>query len=247
MNRTSPVQIINKNGVTTTVHKRVDAAVGSAKPSAIPKPSIHGTGPQDTAAEVVAGSLAMTLASHELSEAAEARLMTTLHPGTMAALEEMHRRDLPHTGVRRAMNWSIKNRDFALLNTMVVLFMESEIPDKDRQDEKIAYILTGMQNHRVKGTPQIDITKADDPRSAGIRDLVRVLSDVEPELTDQRVNTKYQKSITFADPDVGNLILDRPERADEIVGMYRSRGAFDRSLFESALDSGVPALNEGTL
>lgn len=247
MSRTAPVQIVNKNGVTTTVHKRLDAPAGAAKPSVIPKPAIQCTEPQDNAREVVASSFAMTLASHELSEGAEERLLRTLHPDTLPALEEMHRRALPHTGVRRAMNWSIKNRNFALLNSMVVLFSEVETPGENRQDEKITYILTGMQNCREKGTPQIDITNDADPRAAGIRDLVRVLSDIEPELTDQRVNTKYQKSITFADPDVGNLILDRPDRADEIVSMYRSRKAFDRALFESILDSGVPALNEGTL
>jgi hypothetical protein len=58
---------------------------------------------------------------------------------------------------------------------------------------------------------------------------------------------KEQSAIVFIDQGLGRLIMDRPDRADEIVDMYAGRKPFDRGLYEAALDNNVRALNDGAL
>lgn len=247
MSKTTPVQIVNKNGVRTTVHKRIDNTSQSGKASRVPKPSLATAQPQDNSRSLVEHSIAMSFASHDLPDHIQKKIMDTIHPDTIARLERMQRNGITNSAVTRAMSWSIKDRSFALLNTMMAILPDMENMGERKQQDKLMYILLGMQEKRTPGTPVIDITNDTDPRSEGIRPLVRSLLTADEELTKKNIDDKYRMTVTFKHPGVGNLMLERPEQADEIFSLYRSHRSFDRELFEDALDNGVSALNEGKL
>lgn len=249
MSKTAPVQIVNKNGVSTTVHKRIDSSHAALSPAGrkIPIPSVTPVEASKKTKLLVQHSFDMSMLSADLEDDEQEKLMSTLHPETLGCLESAVEQNIPLNSLNRAMNWSIKRGDFAVLNTMVRLVPEmDEHSDLSAQD-RMLYALIGIQQNREKGTPEVDITNTKDERSKGIRVLVEALTNAEVDLTGIVVDKNRHKALIFSDPKVGNLILERPDRAHEILSMYRSHGSFDRELFESALDSGVTALIDGTL
>jgi hypothetical protein len=66
-------------------------------------------------------------------------------------------------------------------------------------------------------------------------------------MIDDHMLPNHQTALTFHDPDVGNLIMEHPDRAEEIVDLYRERKEYDPELFASVLGSNVPAINSGIL
>jgi len=239
------VQIVNKNGVQTTVHKRVDA-VSPVKGRTLPSPSLPTSFNDDNLKFIVESSFEVMLDGANMSDNVRAKAMTTLHPETLTRIEHIFREEIPTGPIRRAMGICAKNRNFAVLNTMAVLVPEMEDTSVNHQD-RLLYALSGLQEERDEKTPQIDITNPDDPRTQGIRVFLGLLLTADEEMKTARTNKKFQQYLSFKDREVGKLILENPDRADEIVHLYRAHGRFDRELFETALEANVPSLIEGTL
>jgi hypothetical protein len=237
---------VDKNGRITTVHKRADAG-GTKASSSIPKVSLAAP-PQDDAKKVVEAAFHTDVKSVKMSANVREKMMATLHPDTLPLMEKMLREHNDGIFVfRKATDWSADSRSFALLNSYMALADESGVSDRDNLLH-ILYSLRGVQQARP-GRAQIDITDPDDPKAEGARALAKALIDnAESGLVRyQSLTAKGQAAYAFVDYEVGTLIIDRPDRADEIVDLYRSHGMFDRGLFEAALDSDAKALNAGVL
>jgi hypothetical protein len=245
MSRTSPVQIVNKNGVQTTVHKRVDnspASTGRSMPA--PKLALPD---DDKYRLMVEMSFEMVLNGTKMSENVRSKMMATLHPETLTRIEGIVRENIPMTVMRRVMSICADNRNFAVLNSMALLVPEMDDPSVNNQDN-ILYALTGLQQDRDDKTPEIDITNPDDPRAQGVRKYLESLFKADGEMRVFRTTLKkQQRYVNFKDREVGKMIIDYPERADEILSLYRSHGSFDRDLYESALATSSTSLMEGAL
>jgi hypothetical protein len=196
---------------------------------------------------MVESSFEMALNSKKMSENVRSKMMATLHPETLTRIEGIVRENTPMTVMRRVMSICADNRNFAVLNSMALLVPEMDDPSVNKQDH-ILYALTGIQQDRDDKTPEIDITNPDDPRARGVRTYLESLFNADADMRVARSTLKkQQRYINFKDREVGKMILDYPERADEIVSLYRSHGAFDRDLYESALHTGSPSLMTGAL
>lgn len=245
MSRTSPVQIVNKNGVQTTVHKRVDnspSSTGRSMPA--PKLSLHDDEKYKIMVEM---SFEVALNGKKTSDNVRAKMMATLHPETLTRVEGLLRNNIPLTSMRNAMSICVDNRNFAILNSMALLVPEMEDPSVNNQNN-ILYALAGIQHDRDEKTPEVDLTNPDDPRSYGVRAYLESLFKADGDMRVFRTTQKkQQRYVNFADNRVGKMILDYPERADEILSLYRSHGTFDRDLYETALATTSTSLMEGAL
>lgn len=245
MSRTSPVQIVNKNGVQTTVHKRIDAAAASNGRS-IPVPTL--ALPSDDKYRImVETSFEVALNGKKASESVRAKMMATLHPETLPRIEGILRDNIPLTAIRNAMSICADNRNFAILNSMALLVPEMEDPGVNNQNN-VLYALAGIQIDRDEKTPEIDLTNPDDPRAQSVRKYLESLFKADGEMRVFRTTLKkQQRYVNFKDREIGKMILEHPERADEILSLYRSHGTFDRDLYESALATSSASLMEGAL
>lgn len=238
---------VDKNGRLTTVHKRADA--GSAKTvPAIPKVSLSSS-PEENSKNVVESAFHTDVQGVKMPPNIREKMMATLNPNTLPLMEKMLREyGGGMTGFRKATDYSAANRSFALLNSYMALMDESQDKDRDRQLHTL-YTLCGLQLSRP-GKTQIDIADPDDPKAEGARAYVKAIADYLDTglVIAERVPKKAsQTAYVFLDREVGTLIIERPDRADEIVDLYRKHGMFDRGLFEAALDSDAQALNDGVL
>lgn len=251
-NRLVPTTVVDRNGKQTTVHKRLDPV--SKRSSSMPAPAMDKIKPVmlDHFPLMVESALDVAIGGSNMSDSMREKLMDSLHPETKPRIENMLRANRSITAVRTAMSWCADTRSFAVLNSLTALAEESETGDAsnkalDMADKNVLCALMGLQSIRAPKTPPIDLTNEDDPRSAGVREYVRVLVEAEPELIRKEQNKKRHIQTTFEDPELGNLIIERPDRADEIVSLFRSRGSYDRDSFIEALDNSIPSLSEGAL
>lgn len=246
MNRTSPVQIVNKNGVQTTVHKRVDTQ-SSVTGRKIPIPSLSPNIEEDKYRIMVQMSFEMALNGSKMSDNVRTKLMDTLHPETLPRIEEILRSNTSLSVIRNAMSICVNNRNFAILNSMALLVPEMDDPNINNQNN-ILYALTGIQQDRDPKTPEVDLTNPADPRASGIRGYIDSLFKSDRELRMSRTTPKKgQRYINFVDSGLGKMLLEQPEHSDEILSLYRSHGTFDRDLFETALGTSSTSLIEGAL
>lgn len=236
-----PTTVVNKNGVTTTVHKRMDS--GSQKRgSSIPKIGLFPV-PEDTCKVVVESSFASELNYVKMSPKVREKMMDTLHADTLSVMESILREhnDGIHT-FRKAAGWSAASRNLALVNGYVALLNESESKDRDAQLD-ILYALRGVQYCRPT-----DVTNLSDKNAEGALALVRVLrQSLDSGLVVRTNCPKDESAYVFNDPEVGTMIIENPKHADEIVDLYRHYGHFNKGLFHEALANGVNGLKEGAL
>lgn len=240
-----PTTIVNKNGVTTIVHKRLDTG-STTRGSGIPKVSLPAA-PADTCKFVVEAGFNSELNYVKMSSGVREKMMTTLHEDTLPVMEAILREHEDGLHVfRRATGWSATSRHLALVNGYVALLNESESKNRDSQLD-ILQSLRGVQYCRP-AKPVVDITNPDDPYAEGALALVRVLrQNFDSGLVARRNLPKDEAAYVFNEPEVGTLIMEEPDRADEIVNLYRKYGRFDRDLFKAALENNVQGLNEGVL
>lgn len=242
-----PTPTVDKNGRVTTVHKRLDTG-GSSLARAIPKVSLPAQ-PQDNCKLIVESGFETDINAVKMSDNVRAKMMATLHPETLPRMENLLRNHGVGVALfRKAAFWCAQNRNFAVLNSLALLSEEAEDKSQKTQ-ERILFALMGVQDIREPKTPEIDLTNPDEPRAAGGRALVKaVISlDWKEQLTYTSNPRKEQRALTFVDTGVGNLIMDYPDRADEIVSMYAGNRLFDRGRYEAALENNVQPLNEGVL
>lgn len=240
-----PTTIVNKNGVTTTVHKRMDSGIPK-RGSIIPKVGLFPV-PEDTCKVVVESSFASELNFVKMSPKVREKMMETLHKDTLPVMESILR---DHSdGIftfRKAAGWSAASRNLALVNGYVALLNESEYKDRDAQLD-ILYALRGVQYCRPTKAP-IDVTNPGDKNAEGALALVRVLrQSLDSGLVVRTSCPKDESAYVFNDPEVGAMIIENPKRADEIVDLYRHYGHFNKGLFHEALANGVNGLKEGAL
>ena len=241
---------VDKNGRVTTVHKRMDT--GSTSPGrAIPKVALPAQ-PQDNCKLIIESGFETDIHSVKMSDNVRAKMMATLHPETLTRMENLLRNhNVPVTVFRRATFWCAQNRNFAVLNSLALLTEEADDKDKHTKiQERVMAALMGVQHIREPKTPEIDFTNPEESRTEGGRALVNALitrgwsegliSYINPK--------KDQTAFVFIDYGVGNLIMDRPDRTDEIIDMYGvGRTPYDRGLYEARLDNNVRSLNSGAL
>lgn len=242
-----PTATVDKNGRQTTVHKRMDAG-GPGRAMNIPQPVIQAQ-PADNCKLIVTAGFEADIYAVKMSDNVREKMMDTLDQFTLTRAENTLRESntaLKH--FRKATYWCAQNRNFAVVNSLTLLTEESEDKSATHQ-ERILLALMGVQHIRGPKTPEIDLTNPDDDRAEGARALVKMAVERGfPEGLISMIGPKKdQNAIVFIDQGVGNLIMDRPDRADEIVDMYQGRKPFDRGLYEAALDNNVRALNDGAL
>lgn len=240
-----PTSTVDKNGRRTTVHKRAEASKPGLATS-IPKVVLPAP-PQDNCKIIVEFGFESDISAHKMSDNVRAKMMATLHPETLTRMENLLRDHNASVLVfRRATNWCTQNRNFAVLNSLVALTEEAE----DKGDmERCLFALMGMQQIREPKTPEIDLTNPDDPRAEGGRALVKaiVAREWSERLVYKSRSKKGHVAVVFVDTGVGNLVMEHPDRADEIIEMYAGGRPFDRGLYEAALENNVQPLNDGVL
>jgi hypothetical protein len=238
--------IVDSRGRQTTVHKRAD----TGKPglgASIPKVSIKAPA-QDNCNIIVTHGFASDCLALKMSDNVRSKLMATLNDDTLDRMENLMRdHGVSTTTFRTATSWCVANRNFAVLNGFVDLVEKLENKDRDQQIN-VLYSLMGVQYSLPPKAPEIDITNPDDPRAEGGRVLANtILDNLGSGLIGRRNLKKNQAAYDFNDYGVGEFIREHPDRAEEILGLYRDREMFDKGLYETALRGGVPALYDGAL
>lgn len=243
-----PTTTVDKNGRQTTVHKRMESG-GSGRATSIPKATLVTAGAADNCNIIVTAGFDNDINAVKMSDNVREKMMATLGDDTLERIENNLRdHNAPLTMVRRATHWCAQNRNLAVLNSLALLTEESE--DKSSKvQERLLLALMGVQHIREPKTAEIDLANPDDERASGAKALVKII--VERGFNEGLISMigpkKEQSAIVFIDQGLGNLIMDRPDRSDEIVDMYRGGKPFDRGLYEAALENNVRALNDGAL
>jgi hypothetical protein len=241
-----PTTIVNKNGVTTTVHKRLEAK--ATRVSSIPKVSTPAKSAENRNL-LVENIFASELDYVKMSPNVREKMMATLHEDTLPVMGNICYENEDDLRIfRKAASWSANSRHLALVNGYVALLNESESKNYGHQLD-ILRSLRGVQYCRP-AKPVIDITNPNDPYAEGALALVRVLRQnlgARLGLVFLRSMSKDETAYIFKEPEVGTLIMEEPDRADEIVDLYRKYGHFNRARFKAALENNVQALNEGVL
>jgi hypothetical protein len=246
MNRTRLVRtpVVDKNGKPTTVHKRADTGVNGAG-STLPAPALK---PKRDPAQAYVED-AFDPCVDRLPPAEKQKLMATLHPETLPRMMEMKRRypNMSMFNISLAINWSADNRNFAVFNSLMLLGSAADERDSEWYRNAL-HTLTGIEYISDPRNP-IDFTNSDDPRLDGACELFDAIMKNKHDdyIIDDQMLPNHQTALTFYDPDVGSLIMEHPDRADEIVDLYRERKEYDPELFASVLGSSAPAINSGIL
>lgn len=248
MNRNplTPTAIVDKNGRQTTVLKRADGGNTSTGKSIIPAPALHVKLATEKREQI---EYSIEYGMRGLSATEKEPLMATLHPETMERIYAMTL-EHPNTimwGIDVAADWSVENRSFAPFNSVVKLSAETDNRDSIWH-ENVLYALMGVRE-LTKDEDWIDLTDPDDPRVDGARAFINsVIENRNNETITVKKEIQFrQQELTFREPLIGKLIMEYPERADEIVNLYKERGECDKELFESVLRNSAPALNDGIL
>lgn len=242
-----PTATVDKNGRQTTVHKRMDTG-GTGREMNIPQATIRPAA-TDNCNIIVTAGFDNDVNAVKMSDSVREKMMSTLGDDTLERIENNLRdHNAPLTMVRKATHWCAQNRNLAVLNSLALLTEESEDKSSKAQ-ERLLLALMGVQHIREPKSPEIDLTNPDDDRVSGARALVKMAVERGfPEGLISMIGPKKEQSaIVFIDQGIGNLIMDNPDRADEIVDMYQGRKPFDRGLYEAALENNVRALNDGAL
>lgn len=246
MNRTRLVRtpVVDKNGKPTTVHKRADDSVNGTSQE-LPAPALKPK--RDPAQAYVEDTFGPCV--DRLPPAEQQKLMATLHPETLPCMVEMKRRypNMSMFNISLAINWCADNRNFAVFNSLMLLGHAADERDSEWYRNAL-YTLTGIEYindpHNL-----IDFTHSDDPRLEGAGVLFDTImkNKHDDDMIDDHMLPNHQTALTFYDPDVGSLIMEHPDRADEIVDLYRERKEYDPELFASVLSNSAPAINNGIL
>lgn len=245
MNHTRLVRtpVVDKNGKLTTVHKREDA--GDASHSWFPKPAFPSQ--RELAQKYVDNAFSPCV--DRLPPDKKQKLLTTLHPESLPRMVDMKTKspNIVMFNITIAIDWCAENGNFALFNSLMLLTHEAEERDSEWHRNAL-HTLNGIESITDRGNP-IDFTNADDPRLEGARVLFSTVMKNKHHgyITDDRTLPNNQTMLTFHDPEVGNLIMEHPDRADDIVDLYRDRGAYNPELFAAVLSSSSPAVNDGML
>lgn len=246
MNRTRLVRtpVVDKNGKPTTVHKRADDSV-SGNSRELPAPALKPK--RDPAQAYVEDAFGPSV--DRLPPAEQQKLMATLHPETLPRMVEMKRRypNMIMFNINIAIDWSVDNRNFAVFNSLMLLGHAAD----ERQSEwyfNALHTLTGIE-HVNDPHNLIDFTNSDDPRleGAGVLFDTIMANKHDDEIIDDHTLPNHHRALMFYDHDLGNLIMEHPDRADEIVDLYRERKEYDPELFATVLGSSAPAINGGIL
>lgn len=240
-----PTPTVDKNGRQTTVHKRADTGASKAAAN-IPMVALK-LQQEDNCHVIINYGFESDLSAVKMSDNVRAKMMSTLNENTLETAESILRDYNEGTiTFRKATNWCAENRNFAVLNGYVALLDEAENKDRDTQLD-ILYAMKGLQYSR-HSRAEIDITNPDDENAEGGRALVKALiENRETGIVVRHNLKKNQSAYTFRDHEVGTMIVERPDRVNEIVDLYIQHGRFDRGLFEAALENNVQSLHGGVL
>lgn len=238
--------IVDSRGRQTTVHKRADTGKPGLRAS-IPGPSIK-TPAQDNCKLIVNHGFESDCLASKMSDNVRDRLMATLNENTLDRMESLMRdHGVSTTTFRTATSWCVANRSFAVLNGFVDLVEKLDNKDRDNQINAL-YSLMGVQQKLSPRDKEIDITNAEDPRAEGGRALAKAyLENIETGLLFRNNLKKEQAAYSFEVPEMEAFIMERPDRAQDIVDFYYKRGDFERGLFEEMLKHDVKALSDGVL
>jgi hypothetical protein len=258
-NRTVPTPIVNKNGVSTTVHKRVDNPLGASRtnlpspPTPLPKaaPAKHGGMTMDQLNESPS-SMAFTLRNemdrnrHRLSANVRAKALRTLHPETLDKLQDNVRTVI--NVFTRAMDSSLKARNFGLLNNMAVLFDQCDEVTYNSFDR----FVTGLERSGdLKSAGFKDYSEATEEELKPVRAVLRA-SIVLPHPYSGRVIGYNMESTGIGSDRLVDLIESRPDDVDYIIQLLQERklpvdSEEDIAAVTGLLDNSQPALRDGLL
>lgn len=259
VNRTVPTPIINKNGVSTTVHKRVDNPSGAASvklpsPSASPSKSAtsgHGGVTMDQL-RGTPGSIAHLLLNemgrnrYKLSDNLAAKTLLTLHPDTIGKLEGNIRTVV--NVFTRAMDASLKARNFGLLNNMAVLFDQCD----EMNYNSFNRFVTGLERSgNLKSATFKDYSESTEEELEPVRAVLRAALELPHPYSGVVIGYNMDASGIKSDRLV-DLIESRPDDVDYIVQLLKERklpvdSDEDIAAITGLLDSSQPALRDGLL
>lgn len=242
--RLVPTPVVDKNGKPTTVHKRAGSNTNETG-QALPAPALK---PKRDPAQAYVED-AFNPCVDQLPPAEKQKLMATLHPETLPRMVELKRRypNMIMFNINIAIDWSVENRNFAVFNSLVLLGSAAD----ERESEwyfNALHTLTGIEYindpHNL-----IDFTHSVDPRLDGACALFDTImaNKHDDDIVDNHTLPNHQTALMFYDHDLGRIIMEHPDRADEIVDLYRERKEYDPELFASVLGSSAPAISGGIL
>lgn len=244
-NRLVRTPIVDKNGKPTTVHKRTGS--GSDKTDqALPAPELK---PKRDPAQAYVED-AFTPCVDRLPPVERQKLMATLHPETLPRMVDMKRRhpNMIMFAIKTAIDLSADNGDFAVFNSLILLGHSADESESQWYRDAV-FALTGIEYINDSPSP-IDFTQEEDPRLEGARPLFDTLmkGNYNNDLIEYQTLPNHQGVFIFHHPDVGRLVMARPDKAEEIVDLYFERKEYDPELFASVLNStSSPAINDGIL
>jgi hypothetical protein len=258
-NRTVPTPVVNKNGVSTTVHKRVDNLMGSGSaklPSpSVPLPKSTPTGHGGVTLERLRGTpgnIAHLLQNeiernrYKLSDNLVAKSLRTLHPETIGKLDA-HVRTVLNV-FTRAIDASLKARNFGLLNNMAILFDHCD----DESYNSFNRFVSGLERTGDLKSPSFkDYSEATEEELEPVRAVLRAAMSLPHPYSGQVIGYNNVARRIKSDRLV-DLIESRPDDADYIVQLLKERrlpvdSEEDIAVIIGLLDNSQRALRDGLL
>ena len=250
-NRTVPTRIVNKNGVSTTVHKRVENS-GDTHRTAIPPVSVSTKTSREKKASELEQLKEMPLSSayqlhmrmmrnkERVSKKDREAMVADLHEDTLAIID----RTLPEDKIpmyNALIDNCMNKRSIADLNNLAAT-VEVMLEADDIHQRVFHTYLSGLQMYRLQSDPYYDYSKASEHEQEGVRALLRVTMGLGREYV--RPNTYVDgtpRHIIREYEGLYNLCFRRPKDAEKIVHLINSRNLLidtdqDIAAIEALLD-----------
>lgn len=262
-----PTTIVNKNGVTTTVHKRVDTS-GKTTPVTIPSPAAKLPIAEGLAdAEATVGAALITVQSyedfdHDIGDfRVLERLLARWEPSVTRAYAKVIDENPNHGYDELVASVLHNNHNPSEASYLLIAAQEDTKPDTDWsrfEGGTFAYALaketylgiTSLSEEYGFELPELPF-EAEDQKLVEIFKALAVVtyavyhSDTQKGLVSITMNEG--EAVTLNNNELIELIISRPEDAHRISRIVVDRDNPDATLIEEMLDAEVPALRDGMI